>query len=365
MKYYDYYTKAKIDLSAIKQNVVEIKKLLKPGIKFMAVVKADAYGHGAVEVGRALEVDYLSVATLNEALELKEAGIKSPVLILSEGRAAGAEEVVHSDFIQTVYTFELAQALSKQAQKQKKKARIHIKVDTGMGRIGVPVDGAVNLFKKISSLDNLIIEGIFTHFAKAEDTRDEFTHQQFQKFQRVLSAIDFRGLKHAANSAATLFYPETHLDMIRVGLAMYGLYPPKAERHPINLKPALEFLSRVVYLKKVPAGTPLSYGCTYVTQKETQIATIPVGYADGLSRTLSNRGAVLIKGKRFPIVGRISMDLTLVDVGEAEIEVGDEVTLIGFQGKEVISADEVADLLGTISYEVVCGIGKRVPRVYP
>ena len=217
---------------------------------------------------------------------------------------------------------------------------------------------------KVGSLPGLVLEGLFTHFAKAEDPEDTFTAEQFQKFQQISARVPQIPLKHAANSAAALFHKDTHLDMVRVGLMMYGLYPLGNSRRLINLKPALSFKSRVTYLKKVPAGTPLSYGSTYVTQAETAIATIPVGYADGYSRRLSNRGQMLVRGKRFPVVGRVSMDLTLLDVGNSKVEVGDEVVLIGDQNGQGISADEIAALEDTISYEVVCSIGKRVPRVY-
>ncbi|MFH1577033.1 MAG: alanine racemase, partial [Candidatus Margulisiibacteriota bacterium] len=223
---------------------------------------------------------------------------------------------------------------------------------------------AVAFITKLSSLPGLELEGVFTHFAKAEDPQDNFTQDQFKKFSQVISKVDQIPIKHSANSAAVLFHPETHLDMVRVGLMMYGLYPQGNARRLINLKPALSFKSRVTYLKKIPAGTSLSYGCTYVTPKDTTIVTIPVGYADGFSRRLSNRGQVIIRGKRYPVVGRVTMDLTMVDVGSAKIEVGDEVVLIGEQNGQIISADEVATLEDTISYEVVCAIGKRVPRIY-
>jgi len=213
-------------------------------------------------------------------------------------------------------------------------------------------------------LPGLKIEGIFTHFAGAEEL-DDFTSRQLKRFKSFISNIDTAGyILHAANSAAVMYHRESHLDMVRVGLSMYGLYPSGGKRTSVNLKPALQFKTHVVYVKKVPAGTPLSYGSTYITKKETTIATLPVGYADGLPRALSNKGEVLIKGKRYPIAGRVCMDLTLVDVGNSSIKPGDEVALIGRQGNEAISTDDVAKLADTISYEVICGIGKRVPRVY-
>lgn len=341
--------------------------MISPAVKFMAVVKANAYGHGAVAVSRAAVeagTDYLGVANLKEALELREAGILSPILILTESPTSVADEVIQHGLTQTIYSFSEAKALSDESQKRKKLAKVHVKIDTGMGRVGVSPSEAMAFITKVSSLPGLVLEGIFTHFAKAEDPEDKFTAEQFQKFQQIAMRVSGIPLKHTANSAAALFYPETHLDMVRIGLMMYGLYPQGNSRRLLNLKPVLSFKTRVTYLKRVPAGTPLSYGSTYVTPAETTIATIPVGYADGFSRRLSNRGQVLIKGRRYPVAGRVTMDLTLINVGNAKVEVGDEVILIGEQDGQGISADEIAALEDTISYEIVCGIGKRVPRIY-
>ncbi|MDD4178846.1 MAG: alanine racemase [Candidatus Margulisbacteria bacterium] len=360
-------TYAEINLGAVKHNISEIKRFISPAAKFMAVVKANAYGHGSVAVARAAGeagADYLGVANLKEALELREAGILSPILILTESPTSVADEIIQHGLTQTIYSFAEAQALSAEAGKRGKISSVHVKIDTGMGRVGVLPSEAMAFIAKVSSLPNLKLEGVFTHFAKAEDPEDNFTADQFQKFQQIVSRLPKIALKHAANSAAALFHKDTHLDMVRVGLMMYGLYPLGNSRRLINLKPALSFKTRVAYLKKVPAGTPLSYGSTFVTQAETTVATIPVGYADGFSRRLSNHGHVLIRGKRFPVVGRVTMDLTVVNVGNNKIEMGDEVVLIGEQNGQCISADEIAALEDTISYEVVCSIGKRVPRVY-
>ncbi len=359
-------TFVEINIPNILHNIRELKKLLNGNVKFMAVVKADAYGHGAVPVSKAIErkVDYLAVATLPEAIEIKNAGIKAPVLILGEAHPSNARDVVKGGFIQTVYTPAFAKALSAAAAGLRKKARVHLKIDTGMGRVGVPFGKGEDTFKKISRLPNIDIEGIFTHFAGAEET-DEFTSEQLKRFRSFISRIDSVSyILHAANSAAVLYHRESHLDMVRVGLSMYGLYPPGGRKIGAKLKPALQFKTRVVYLKKVPAGTPLSYGSTYVTKKETSIATLPVGYADGLPRALSNKGEVLIGGRRHPIVGRVCMDMTLVDAGNSNVRIGDEAVLIGSQGKETISADDIGKLADTISYEIICGIGKRVPRIY-
>lgn len=361
-------TYAEISLAAIKSNIAAIKKFISTGAKFMAVVKANAYGHGAVAVARAAVeagTDYLGVANLKEALELREAGILSPILILTESPTSVADEILLHGLTQTIYSFTEAKALSDEAQKRKTVARIHVKVDTGMGRVGIAPPSALAFITKVTSLPNLELEGVFTHFAKAEDPEDTFTGEQFAKFQQIITRLPQVPLKHSANSAAALFHPQTHLDMVRVGLMIYGLYPQGNSRRLINLTPALSFKTRVTHLKKVPAGTPLSYGSTFVTPSETVIATIPVGYADGYSRRLSNRGQVVIRGKRYPIVGAVSMDMSLVNVGNnSKVEMGDEVALIGELGGQGISADEIAALEDTISYEVVCSIGKRVPRVY-
>jgi alanine racemase len=360
-------TYAEISLEAIKYNITEIKKMLSPAVRFMAVVKANAYGHGAAAVSRAAVeagADYLGVANLKEALELREAGILSPILILTESPVSVTDEIIQHDLTQTVYSYSEAKALSEEAQKRKKSARVHIKIDTGMGRVGVLPSEAFAFATKIASLPGIIPEGIFTHFAKAEEPDDKFTEDQFQKFCQIIARTPQIPIKHAANSAAALFYPQTHLDMIRVGLMIYGLYPQGNSRRLLNLKPALSFKTRITYIKKVPAGTPVSYGSIYVTPAETLIATVPVGYADGFSRRLSNRGQVLIHGRRYPVVGRITMDLTMINLGNAKAEVGDEVILIGEQEGQGISADEIAALEDTISYEVVCAIGKRVPRIY-
>ncbi|MDI6730959.1 MAG: alanine racemase [Candidatus Margulisbacteria bacterium] len=360
-------TYAEIDLAAVKSNINEIRRLLAPNVRFMAVVKANAYGHGAVAVARAAVeagADYLAVANLREALELREAGIISPVLILTESPTSVMDEIIQYDLTQTLYSFNEAKALSDEAQKRRKTAAVHVKVDTGMARVGVSPSEAVAFITKIASLPALKIEGVFTHFAKAEEPHDTFTAGQFERFQQVVSKVPFIPLKHAANSAAALFHPQTHLDMVRVGLMLFGLYPSGNARRHIELKSVLSFKSRVTHLKKVPTGTPISYGGTWSAPYDTTIATMPVGYADGFSRRLSNRGQVIIRGKRFSVVGNVTMDMSMVNVGDARIEVGDEVVLIGEQNGQIISADEIAKLEDTISYEVICSIGKRVPRIY-
>jgi alanine racemase len=338
-------TRAEIDLGAIAHNIQEIKKQIPASSRIMAVVKADAYGHGAVAVSEtalANGVAYLGVASLKEAAQLRSNGITAPIILLSETLPDFAPDVLALNLTQSVYSLRLAEALSEAAQKLGKNARVHIKIDTGMGRIGVYPEAALPLIEAISHLKNIEIEGIFTHLAKGDDLQDNFTDEQLDKFKEVLQALDKKGIKipikHVANSAGTLFRNNAFFNMVRIGIAMYGLFP--------NLVPALAFKSKVMYLKKVPAGTPLSYGGTYVTPRATQIATLPVGYADGFSRAFSNRGHVLIRGKRFPVVGSVCMDFTLVDVGDEKVAVGDDAVLIGRQGNEEISVDELAKMLG-------------------
>src|SRR3989339_255579 len=327
-------THAEINLNNIKDNIAAIKKLLDANCRFMAVVKANAYGHGSV-----------AVANLKEAMEIREAGITSPILILTESPTSVMDEIIQYDLTQTVYSYAEAKALSDEAAKRNKSGKVHVKIDTGMGRVGVMPSEAMAYISKISSLPSLTLEGLFTHFAKAEDPQDHFTKGQFNLFKQIADRLPKIPLKHSANSAAVLYHPETHLDLVRVGLMMYGLYPLGNGRNKVSLKPALSFKSRVTYLKKVPAGTPVSY-------------------ADGYSRRLSNRGKVIIRGKRYPVVGNVTMDLIMVDVSNSKVAVGDEVFLIGEQNSQMITTDEIAQLDDTISYEVVCGIGKRVPRIY-
>lgn len=365
-------TYAEIDLKKLKKNILTIKNYLPPKTKLMAIVKANAYGHGAVEISKAAEdggADYFGVASLGEALELRSAGIKLPILILSETNNAFLERVIDANLTQTVYTFSQAQALSDIAISKNKQVKIHIKIDTGMSRVGVLPDEAIKLIKRVKLLKNVEIEGLFTHFANADNKDSDFTIRQFSTFMNIVDELKKEGITfsilHAANSAAMLNFPETILDMVRVGICLYGIMPTKNNLNKINsLEPILSFKTKILYIKEVPENTPISYGSTYYTKKLTRIATIPVGYADGLPRKLSNKGQVLIKGKKYPIVGNVTMDMTMIDIGFDKIEIGDEVILIGKDGNNTISAWDIAELDNTIAYEIVCGIGKRVPRIY-
>ncbi|SMB89142.1 alanine racemase [Thermanaeromonas toyohensis ToBE] len=360
---------AEVDLGLIRHNFREIKKRLSPQVRFMAVVKADAYGHGAAEVARATLEEgaaFLGVATVEEALALRQAGFKTPILLLGPPPLEAAGSVVEQDIAATIFSLPQAEALAREAFRQKKIAKVHIKVDTGMGRIGLRgAEEVLSFCRKIAEWP-LFIEGIFTHFACADEVEKAKTAQQLEGFLRVIKKLEEEGLniplKHAANSAATLEYPPSHLDMVRVGIALYG-YHPRPGASGINLKPALTWKAKITQVKRVPPGTPISYGWTYKSSGEEIIATVPVGYADGYRRILSNRGWVLVQGKRAPVVGRVCMDQFMIRL-EEEVAPGTEVILLGRQGEEAITADEMASWLDTISYEVLTSIGRRVPRVY-
>jgi alanine racemase len=383
-------TWAEIDLEAVSYNLRQIRNRVEPnGAKILAVVKDNAYGHGAVEVSRTaadIPVHMLGVATVEEAVELRQVGIELPILLLCCILPEQAGEVVRSGITQTVCDLSICESLSEEANRLGKQAKVHVKIDTGMGRIGVRYDEAAHFVKSVAQFPRLTVEGIFTHFASAGvDTA--FTNLQLERFNSVISELDRMGihvpLKHAANSAAILALPPSYsgsagipslrsraglpalpLNMVRPGLMIYGLYPSGSPRE-IDLKPALSLKTRVVHLKEVPAGWSISYGRTYIAQKPTMVATLAIGYGHGYNTRLSNSGEVLIGGVRVPIIGVICMDQCLCDVTHVPgVSVGDEAVLIGKQGSEEITADDVARKAGTISYEVFCAISARVPRVY-
>jgi len=365
-------TRVEVNLDAIAHNIQLIRKKVTSRVKIMAVVKADGYGHGAIEVAKtAIEsgADYLAVAIPEEGLELRRAGIEAPILVLGLIPPEKVQVIVEHNLTQTICTKELAEALSAKAQELDRVAKVHVKVDTGMGRIGVLPEDVVNFIKQISNLKGIRIEGIFTHFSEADKKDKTFTELQIARFKQIITKLERIGIqipiKHAANSAGILDLPSSYFDLVRPGIMIYGLYPSKEIIHTLNLKPAMSFKTAVAYLKTVPPRTPISYGRTFITQKESVIATLPVGYADGYNRLLSNKGEVLIRGRRAPVVGRVCMDMTVVDVSHIPgVRVGDEVVLFGKQGDDEISIDEVAYKINTINYEVVCNIGKRVPRIY-
>jgi alanine racemase len=336
----------------------------------LAVLKADAYGHGAVRAARtALNngASYLGVASINEGAVLRRSGIAAPILVLGFTPAWQARELVLADLSATVFDLEVARALSRAAAELDRRVRVHVKVDSGMGRLGLLPDEVLPTVRALTRLPHLVVEGIFTHFSVA-DSDPEYTKWQLDRFRRVLAALAAAGvevpLAHAANSAAILTMPESHLDMVRLGLAMYGLDPSPQVRCPPDFRPALAFKTQVAQVKTLPPGSFVSYGNTYQTAGEQTIAVIPVGYADGFRRAPEHWGEVLVRGQRAPIVGRVCMDQTMIDVSHVPgIRQGDEVVLIGRQGAEQISAEDVARRLGTINYEVVSQILARVPRV--
>lgn len=366
---------AEIDLDAIAQNVREIRRITGKRTEIMGAVKADAYGHGVMETVRTMldnGVTRLAVSMLDEAIQLRKLGINVPILILSYTDPARAEEIILNEVTQTVFTHDLAKALSESAVRLNRNVKIHVKVDTGMTRVGfMPGYSAVKNILEISSLPHIIIEGLFTHFASADENDKSYTRMQFEKFMSICSELGRVGVhipvKHVCNSAGIIEFPEMHLDMVRPGIILYGLYPScEVDSHKISLKPAMTLKANVIFVKDVEESTCISYGRTFKTSRKSRIATIPIGYADGYTRLLSNKGKVLIHGRTAPVVGRICMDQCMVDVTDLgeEVKTGDEVVLFGRQGDACISVEEVAADIGTISYEVVCIIGKRIPRVY-
>lgn len=363
-----------IDLSAIANNTRRIKALVGPHVRLLVSLKADGYGHGALKVARtALHngASMLGVATVSEAAPLREAGITAPVLVFGYVPLWQMREAVRLDLTITLYTCEAAHALERAAQALGKIVRVHVKIDTGMGRLGIRSEQTpdiLTLMREIIRLPHLLLEGLFTHFAKADAQDLTHAHLQLTRFQTLLHMLEEHGLRpplvHAANSAATLSLPEAHFDMVRSGIALYGLDPSLEVRLPEGFRAALAFKTQVSQVKVIPAGEGISYGCTYVTERPTEIAVLPVGYADGFRRAPTNWGGVLIHGQEAPLVGRVCMDQCMVDISHIPgVRVGDEVVLIGHQGDAVLSAEMVAQRLGTINYEVVSEILARVPRV--
>lgn len=367
---------ADIDMDAVLFNFEQMSKNIPQGTKIMAVVKTDAYGHGAVPLALLLEpYDYLwgfATATIDEAMELRRAGIKKPILILGYTFPECYPHIVKYDIRQTVFQLNMAEELSKEAVRQNKEAHIHVKLDTGMGRIGYQSTAeAVKDVEKMKELPMLDLEGVFTHFANADTADQRFTKGQLEKFEEMVDAMEDTGisfsLKHCANSAGIIELQEQKFNLVRAGIISYGMWPSEeVKKDVVELKPILSLKSHVVYVKEVEAGTPVSYGSTWIADGRRRIATVPVGYGDGYPRSLSNKGYVLIKGYKVPIVGRICMDQLMVDVTEIpeKINVGDRVTLIGTDGDLTITAEELGDLSGRFNYELMCDLGNRIPRIY-
>lgn len=363
-------TWAEVDLRAVEYNYKEIRRLVGKSVKIMAVVKANAYGHGTVEVSGVLEklgVSYLGVATTDEAVRLRDHDINTPVLIMGPILPSEVRVAIENDVTLTLCDKALLKEILRQT-KDGSKAKVHIKVDTGMGRIGVWHEEAFDFIKLVSRQKNIIVEGVYTHFSSIG--RDSFfTNYQIESFEKLIEKLEKHGiripLRHAANSIATVDFKKSHLNLVRPGLIIYGMYPKHTFPKLIHLKPALSLKTRVVFIKDVPPGRSISYGRTYITQKHTKIATLPIGYADGFIRNLSNKAEVLVRGHYAPVVGKVTMDQTMIDVGNIkDVRVGDEVVLIGSQGRHEIRAEKLARLAGTIAYETVCSISNRVPRIY-
>ena len=365
---------AEVSLPAIGHNIAEVRKRIPSDVKLLAVIKADAYGHGAVEVGKYLEdkADYFAVATLEEAEELRESGIRLPVLILGYTSPSQYHRLVRADITQTIYSFRTAELLNAEARRQGKRAKIHLALDTGMTRIGFQVkEKDVEEAAVIATLPNLILEGMFTHFSCADQVDKTYCMEQVKKFKRMVYSLKQRGvqipLKHVCNSAGIMEFDDYRYDMVRSGIVTYGLYPSEeVQKDRLSLIPALSWKSHVIHVKEVGAGLGVSYGATYITQRPgTRIATISAGYADGYPRALSSKGRVLIKGEYAPILGRVCMDQFMVDVSHIpQVRVEDPVTLVGQDGKNSISIEEIADPAGSFNYEMACHISSRVQRVY-
>lgn len=365
-------TCVEIDKSALKSNIKEIRRITSPNADIMAVVKADAYGHGAYEVAKTLldnGADGLCIATIGEAVHLRQSGITSRLLILGGTDIVSYEDAVLYNIDLCIYDKESAIALSNEAVRQGRVCDIHIKLDTGMGRIGFPTDGsALDEIAEICQLPGINPYGVFSHFAVADTNDDEYTMKQYEAFTKTVEALKERGVnfqkRHICNSAGILRFPDMHMDMVRAGLILYGFISegcPEAYTE-INLTPVMTWYAKVVHVKEVPVGTTVSYGRHFKAERPTKVATVSVGYADGLSRRLSNGFELIVNGERLPIIGNVCMDMCMLDATDmkGDIKPGDIVTIFGKER----SADELAQTLGTISYEITCDVGKRVQRIF-
>ena len=367
-------TWADIDLGAIEHNYTQVKRLVGKDVMLMVVVKANAYGHGTVEISQVLEkmgVNYLGVATTDEAVRLRDHGIKTPILILGSTLQEEVKIAKDRDITITLCSREILSEIKRLAKNEEPgdlKIKVHVKVDTGMGRIGVWHEDALDFVKEVSAEKCVTLEGIYTHFSSAG--RDEFfTSYQIESFERLLASIEKSWIKiplrHAANSIATVDFKRSYLNLVRPGLIIYGMYPKHTFPKMIKLKPAMSLKTKVVFIKDIPAGRSNSYGRTFISQKSTKIATLPIGYADGYNRGVSNKAEVLVRGQFAPVVGKVTMDQTMIDVGRIKgVKIGDEVVLIGKQGRHEIRVEKLSRLAGTIAYDFICGISNRVPRIY-
>lgn len=361
-----------IDLKALANNYQLIRDDIPEDTMIASVVKADAYGHGAVEAAKCLiscGTDYLAVACPEEALELRKAGIEAKIIVLGEVLPEQYDLIVEQKLIQTAASIKTLEGLNKKAAFKNIIQPVHIKIDTGMGRIGFFPEEVKKVFSKIRALDNIKVEGVFTHFASADEKNKSYARKQWDIFQNTLEKIEemeFKiAIKHAANSAAVIDLPEKALNMVRPGIMLYGMYPSEEVKKRFDLKPVLSFKTKIVQIRELKAGSKISYGSTYITKNKERLAVLPIGYKDGYLRTLSNKADVLINGKRAPVRGRICMGQVVVSLKNiAETEVGDEVVLIGKQKNDEIKAAELADIAGTINYEITCVLSSRLRKIY-
>jgi alanine racemase len=364
-------TWAEIDHEALRFNLRQIRKLIGPHAKILVSVKAEGYGHGAVSISRtalASGADWLGVSHVKEALELRSFFPEVPILILSSGMSGHTHHIIRNRLTPVVCSLEIARDLAKTALAAGITANVHVMVDTGMGRIGVWHENCLQFLEKISRIKGIKVEGLASHFAAADYPNSSFTDRQLEDFLKVAQEAGDMGIDipilHIANSGALINIAETHLDMVRPGIMIYGVYPAPHYRTRVELKPVLSLKTQIAYLKTVEPGRTISYGLTFMAMKKSRVATLPIGYGDGFSRAHSNKGEVLIRGKRAPIIGIVTMDQMMVDVtGIDGVAVGDEAVLIGEQGGDRITAEEIAERIGTISYEVLAQLGKRVSRV--
>ncbi len=363
---------ARINIDNLRYNITKMKSLRKSDMKIMTVIKADAYGHGAVEIAKRIIdlADYHGVATIDEAIELRQAGIETPILIIGYTDSEDYEKLIAYNITQAVYDVEECKKLSQVAVAKGKRVKVHIKVDTGMSRIGFPVtEKGIEEAVTIKDMSGIEIEGIFTHYAKADEVNKNYSYEQKKKFLYFIDSLEKAGitfsLKHIDNSAGTMEMNDDDFDMVRLGIVTYGLYPSEEIDRSVVIKPVMSLIAHVSHVKTLPAGVGVSYGWTYVTCKETKVATVTAGYADGYPRALSNKGRVIINGEYAPIIGRVCMDQFMIDVTNIpEVSVKDEVILIGGDGDKYISVEEVAAPAESFNYEQVCNINRRVPRVY-
>lgn len=367
---------AEVSLDAIVENLCNMKAVINKKTQMIGVIKTDAYGHGSGAIAQACEpLDFMwgfAVATPEEAMLLRKDGIHKPILILGYSFPYCYETLAREEIRPCVFREDSLPLLQAAAEKTGRRIKVHIKVDTGMGRIGIsPDETGLRFIEEVLTYKNIEIEGLFTHFARADEADKTNAREQFALFTQFAESAEKRfsihiPLKHCSNSAGILELPEANLDIVRAGITMYGLYPSdEVCKDRVALTPALSLYSHIVYIKRVPAGRPISYGGTYVTEEERRVATVPMGYGDGYPRSLSNKGCVLIHGRRAPILGRVCMDQFMVDVTEIpEAKEGDRVVLLGFDGEEHLSAEELGETSGRFNYELVCDFGKRIPRIY-